>query len=696
MAESFQDTTQYRYQTRSRTRAQNEASTRKEPGGTAQKQPVTKKKSPRTRKATHKKAPPKKAPPIPPVPSRAARKQANDAQLVLPQKSKPNAPPAPQGQPQPGRVHESSSELSSDQGSVAAEFGEDIYITDEHWVSALYNTLVEPCAVEKFLRKRTSGYRKPRGKGQWTQIPQDPADRIELIPSVMSIISRIVDEFSHGSAGDDVTREVVCTDFSGGDPERTNPGPSFEIPPTAPAGDSEHVGYTNAASIILVKPEAEIATESDYKQATALVSDLRQIFAQQPNRNFVRSLIVTEKSVRLAHYDRGGMYLTPFINFHDNPSILIHFVLGLTSRDEALLGLDAAIQWTIDPDTGRKVAGTLRAPNVRGEMVVYSLDIEKSPFVRPSIVGRGTTCWHATDPETGKGVVIKDTWRTTDRTPESEFLVDARGIPGVVQMISHQDDCASTAAFRPIDFKAGAGYQNRIKARVVLEECAEPIWNFTSRYQVISALRDAISAHRKLVERGIIHRDISTQNVLFGHPDAPEGLRGILIDFDMAMRAESGMSLDDIDPQTGTRTYQSISVLLADDPLNDPIPPHDYLDDLESFLYVLCHILLGFKRPGELVEPTPRLISVWDDPDASTAMTNKVVLMAEGYPVYKFPHLKEYWGNSCRKLLEGMRAHISNIVYQKSKVRAAEVSTDERFEDFGCAPECHGHVTVTV
>ncbi|KAF6760792.1 kinase-like domain-containing protein [Ephemerocybe angulata] len=412
----------------------------------------------------------------------------------------------------------------------------------------------------------------------------------------------------------------------------------------------------------------------------------QQIFALQPNRTFFRTLIVTEKRVRLAHYDRGGMYLTPFINYHSNPTTLILFMLGLTSHDESNLGLDTSVQWTSDPDTGRKVAGTLEAPNVRGETVVYNLNMEKTPFVRPGIVGRGTTCWHATDPDTGKSVLIKDAWRGGDRASESEneseFLADARGIPGIVQMISHQGNCAAASDFRPSDFKANAGYQNRIKARVVLEECAEPIWNFTSRHQVISALRDAIAAHRKLVERGIIHRDISPWNILLGHPGAPEGLRGILIDLDMAMRAESGMSLDEVDPQTGTRTYQSISVLLANDPRNDPIPPHDYLDDLESFLYVLCHILLGFKKPGEPSKPTPDLIAGWDDPDAKTAMTNKVVLMAEGYPEYEFPQIEEFWGPPCRELLEGMRVYIADVVYQKSKIRAkkSKVSTDERFE----------------
>ncbi|KAF6760791.1 hypothetical protein DFP72DRAFT_1092050 [Ephemerocybe angulata] len=200
------------------------------------------------------------------------------------------APIPPQVQPTlaQARIEPSSElELDSDQGSgsTALEFAvEDIRITDEHWASSLYNALVEPHAVSKFLRKRNSGYPKPRGKGQWTQIPQSPADRIELIHPIITVIERIVAEFSCGTVEDGVTREVEFTDFSGGDAQATSgpgiciciraTGPSFE---TVTPGDFEDIGYTNVASIIQVETEAEIATESDYKQATALVSELHLI-----------------------------------------------------------------------------------------------------------------------------------------------------------------------------------------------------------------------------------------------------------------------------------------------------------------------------------------------------------------------------------------------------------------------------------
>jgi Ser/Thr protein kinase RdoA (MazF antagonist) len=47
-----------------------------------------------------------------------------------------------------------------------------------------------------------------------------------------------------------------------------------------------------------------------------------------------------------------------------------------------------------------------------------------------------------------------------------------------------------------------------------------------------------IPGHQRLVDDiRIIHRDVSAQNVLLGKDNAPEGGRGVLIDFNLAFRA---------------------------------------------------------------------------------------------------------------------------------------------------------------
>lgn len=44
-------------------------------------------------------------------------------------------------------------------------------------------------------------------------------------------------------------------------------------------------------------------------------------------------------------------------------------------------------------------------------------------------------------------------------------------------------------------------------------------------------------AHKSLLDRNIIHRDISPNNILLGLDDAGEGDRGVLIDLDIALKS---------------------------------------------------------------------------------------------------------------------------------------------------------------
>lgn len=57
---------------------------------------------------------------------------------------------------------------------------------------------------------------------------------------------------------------------------------------------------------------------------------------------------------------------------------------------------------------------------------------------------------------------------------------------------------------------------------------------FRSFYIKFSFLH--LSGHKSLWLKGILHRDVSIDNILLGCEGAPEGYRGILIDLDMAIK----------------------------------------------------------------------------------------------------------------------------------------------------------------
>ena len=100
--------------------------------------------------------------------------------------------------------------------------------------------------------------------------------------------------------------------------------------------------------------------------------------------------------------------------------------------------------------------------------------------------------------------------------------------------------------------------------------------------ELLTALRDAIKAHRSLYLKGnILHRDISENNIIITNPKETGGFAGMLIDLDLAKVLGSGRS--GARHQTGTMEFMAIEVLQGID--------HSYRHDLESFFYVLLWIV---------------------------------------------------------------------------------------------------------
>ncbi|TEB22114.1 hypothetical protein FA13DRAFT_1573725, partial [Coprinellus micaceus] len=309
-------------------------------------------------------------------------------------------------------------------------------------------------------------------------------------------------------------------------------------------------------------------------------------------RLYVRSILLTEKHARLVHFDRAGIHTTPPINIHQNPATLVRLILGISSTNERLLGLDDSVHWEIrNPHT----------TDMNGVTKAYPI-VER---LRYSICGRGTTCWRVQDPNTSEVFVVKDSWRPEDRLAEYEFLEHAQNIPGVAHMISYEQGRCETKYFR-CSTTTGQ-YYNRVATRIVLKSYGRSIVSFTNILQVICAIRGAIAdkyyypglmpcsilptGHQRLLGPGIeiIHQDISPNNILLDLGDASDGNRGVLIDLEMAFRATDIAPDAEVDYTVGTRLFQSICVLDSCDPIGFA-PDHDYLDELESFLYVLAYI----------------------------------------------------------------------------------------------------------
>jgi hypothetical protein len=223
------------------------------------------------------------------------------------------------------------------------------------------------------------------------------------------------------------------------------------------------------------------------------------MFIQQPNRQFVRVLLITEQTFRLFHFDRSGVQYTQEIDMHENTHTFVRLVLGLSSRKESDLGLDDSIQWKMQK--GRKLSGTLMTRN--GDSTKkYQLANVEPIFSHFNLCGRSGTCWRVIDLATGENFLVKDAWQLEGRVSECVHLEELRGVAGLVQLISFEENRKETKYLRDFNNPASpvspGGFHNRISIRVVMDSPGKFIKNFTSPTQLLCALRDAIAGQSLL------------------------------------------------------------------------------------------------------------------------------------------------------------------------------------------------------
>ncbi|KAG6266240.1 hypothetical protein E4U47_005952 [Claviceps purpurea] len=340
--------------------------------------------------------------------------------------------------------------------------------------------------------------------------------------------------------------------------------------------------------------------ESEQTEAKEILlqlgSAVREVFARQPTRRFIHAFTLTGTTMETWVFDRSGPYSGTTFNVHEEPERFVQVLCGYLMMGDEELGLDV---FTEEKDGRRFV--TIPFNPCATETIRLELNPKPISY-RRAIVSRATTCFPAKPIGAEEfDTVVKYSWIPSTWTPEADLLRKANEhrVKGVAKTVGYEREITRISKLRDglafsTPHKDQIPYDDRVLHVLAVTPLGRPLDEFGSILELLECLRDTIKAHRSLyMESGILHRDISINNIIVTEPAKADGYKGMLIDLDLARditKDPSGQR-----HRTGTIEFMAIGVLLG--------RQHTYRHDLESFLYVFIWLCFVYGSKGKGREP---------------------------------------------------------------------------------------------
>ncbi|KAI5890767.1 uncharacterized protein SCHCODRAFT_02508764 [Schizophyllum commune H4-8] len=357
------------------------------------------------------------------------------------------------------------------------------------------------------------------------------------------------------------------------------------------------------------------------------------VFATQDDCLYYVGLAFAGDAFAVVMHDRAGRVQCETRHVHRHGHLLVRMVVALTLLDSIRLGRDPAI---------------LTRPDGTRLLFVNGIEYEivERLFISNHLRGRGTVCWRCRKQGSDDDYVIKSTWVDIRREEtEITFLEQAQGVDGIPTLVDHEVVVDAEGKARSTDlFRATLRRPSRQEElrdidvlhlhRLVMQPFAIPLADFSSKEELLSAIRDAVAAHLVLfAERGILHNDISEYNVMLRAQPQGRLRRGLLIDLDSATDIHGPQRTSAAGQHLGTLPFMSFTLLLC------PNVPHWPIHDLESFLYVLMWICTSYagpmsdRQPG--FDPYQFPMGQWFSGDPTTVGKLKRDIMFQPLPQFR-------------------------------------------------------------
>ncbi|RWA14481.1 hypothetical protein EKO27_g553 [Xylaria grammica] len=543
-----------------------------------------------------------------------------------------------------------------------------MYIDVPNFYEAFFGGIPElETASEDIFWKCTQGI-QPLFRQGWTGWPEDAKQE-----SVLSWLADIVEHFLQWARDYSPTtrRPLARPDIPlEGSVAKRKLDVGLVDDPKADKAARYHWSHILVPGELRSSPNDDIASEAHLDIARYV----KEVFTAQPTRRFVLAFTLCGSWMRLWEFDRLGGIASEGFNINEDGRRFVSIILGFVWMDDETLGFDPTI---IKSERQQYI-------EIRKDTKTERLVLDR--LIRPahSIVGRATICWKAyLEGDKSRPFVIKDSWQFPERSEEGKLLeeVTARGVTNVARYYYHKtvriqakDDDIQGNVRRGLDITRASNYRtgrargmrnltveaisrnsstgskrsssqtgallppskrshsgsvspaissnetspNRIHRRIVLCDYGKPIYKASSRPALLGALEGCIKGHKSLYNAGLLHRDISINNLMINEGNKESCLSSFLIDLDLAIKVDR-IKASGAKGITGTRAFMAIGILMGED--------HTFMDDLESFFWVLFWICIHYNGYGQ-ARVVPEF-NEWNDAGAATLAALKKGLVSD-------------------------------------------------------------------
>ncbi|PIL33440.1 hypothetical protein GSI_04062 [Ganoderma sinense ZZ0214-1] len=379
-------------------------------------------------------------------------------------------------------------------------------------------------------------------------------------------------------------------------------------------------------------------TADKRQEALGQILSYAELVFRYQHRMFHFMILFLGTEARIVRFDRSGIFATHKFSLKEEGHWLVEFLCAYTALSPVERGYDPTVTrvvrgsaaWkamkqkadTVDDKDQRDYVRELFKSSLDEEWPWWLIEVHPEPsrsskrqvkrrylvgkphFQAPGVAGRGTRGYVALPAnakgqplKSGKFVYLKDAWRVDypdiDQEGKTlEFLNDNK-VPYIPTLVVHGDVPNQVTQSQDLwpQFHPGVRacpLKRHTHYRLVVAEVGKPLDAFgDNSWELITALMCCIQAHERAYRAGIIHRDISSGNLLLYQRD--DGFwYGLLNDWELCKKMEPSSVKGRQPDRTGTWQFMSAHAL------NSPFRKIVIQDELESFFHVLIYHAVRF------------------------------------------------------------------------------------------------------